>query len=212
VVPGEIEVAATGSLGSRIRTVLAGDGWADRWNGRPNIRRIRIVGQDLDEALSVGRLRERLSDGSPARIVVVTRNCGPLGLRRALRAGADAVVLEDELAGTLTPALRAVAAGLSAVPARVRRAAEGVVLSHREREVLRLAVAGDSNSEIAGTLFLAESTVKSHLSSAYRKLGAGGRADAASLVLDPDGGLLEIVWPESTQRERPAPVLAENGR
>ena len=142
VVPRRVRSRGDGSLGSRIRTVLAGDGWADRWNGRTNIRRIRIVGQDLDEALSVGRLRERLSDGSAARIVVVTRNCGPLGLRRALRAGADAVVLEDELAGTLTPALRAVAAGLSAVPARVRRAAEGVVLSHREREVLRLAVGG----------------------------------------------------------------------
>ena len=35
--------------------------------------------------------------------------------------------------------------------------------------------------------------MKSHLSSAYRKLGAAGRKDAASLLLDPDEGLREIV-------------------
>jgi DNA-binding NarL/FixJ family response regulator len=64
---------------------------------------------------------------------------------------------------------------------------------HREREVLRLAVTGHTNGEIASTLFLAESTVKSHLSSAYRKLGAGGRSEAASMILDPDEGLADMV-------------------
>ena len=43
-------------------------------------------------------------------------------------------------------------------------------------------------------MFLAQSTVKSHLSSAYRKLGAGGRKEATSLILDPDAGLLEVVF------------------
>jgi hypothetical protein len=35
--------------------------------------------------------------------------------------------------------------------------------------------------------------VKTHLSSAYGKLGAGGRKDAAALILDPDEGLVEMV-------------------
>jgi DNA-binding CsgD family transcriptional regulator len=82
------------------------------------------------------------------------------------------------------------------MPAGLWNGAERVALSHREREVLRLAVTGRTNSEIASTLFLAESTVKSHLSSAYRKLGAGGRNDAASMVFDPDGGLADMVLGE----------------
>jgi DNA-binding CsgD family transcriptional regulator len=67
------------------------------------------------------------------------------------------------------------------------------MFSHREKEVLGLAISGHTNGEIATTLFLAESTVKSHLSSAYRKLGAASRKDAASLLLDPDEGLGEMV-------------------
>ena len=76
----------------------------------------------------------------------------------------------------------------------LRSAADRPALSHREREVLRLAIAGNTNSEIASGMFLAQSTVKSHLSSAYRKLGAGSRKEATSLILDPDEGLLEIVF------------------
>ena len=48
--------------------------------------------------------------------------------------------------------------------------------------------AGLTNSEIAESLFLSESTVKSHLSSAFAKLGVRSRREAAALVLDPDQG------------------------
>ena len=54
------------------------------------------------------------------------------------------------------PAARAVAAGLTVMPADLWNGAERVALSHREREVLRLAVTGRTNAEIASTLFLAE--------------------------------------------------------
>jgi DNA-binding NarL/FixJ family response regulator len=153
---------------------------------------IRIVAVDLSEAISLRRLREILGNRN-GRIVALSPGCGALELRRAVKAGADSLVLEHELEDALAPAVRAVAAGLSVMPTALRDRAEGATFSHREREVLRLAITGHTNGQIASTLFLAESTVKSHLSSAYRKLGADGRSDAARMVFDPDEGLAGMV-------------------
>ena len=188
-----MEVTAPERLNGRIVAALAADGVAVYENGRRGTAPVRIVAEDLDQPVTVGALKKRIGQGLGERIVIVSPDCSPLAARRAIRAGATSVVLESHLEGTLAPAVRAVAAGLSAVPVPLRHAADRPALSHREREVLRLAVAGNTNSEIASGMFLAESTVKSHLSSAYRKLGAGSRKEATSLILDPDEGLLEIV-------------------
>jgi DNA-binding NarL/FixJ family response regulator len=188
-----VAVEADGSLRSRIVAALEADdlsfgGQAQNGSGPE----IRVVAVDLSQPVSVRQLRGLLENGT-GRVVVVSPRCRALGLRRAVRAGADALVLEHELEDALAPAVRAVAAGLSVMPTVLRNGVERRAFSHREREVLRLAVTGHTNGEIASTLFLAESTVKSHLSSAYRKLGAGGRNDAASMIFDPDEGLAEIV-------------------
>jgi LuxR family maltose regulon positive regulatory protein len=53
-------------------------------------------------------------------------------------------------------------------------------LTERELEVLRLIVAGLSNPEIAEELFVAVSTVKSHVNHIYGKLGVGNRVEAVT--------------------------------
>ena len=171
---------------------------------------IRVVAVDLSQPTSLQRLRATLGKGD-APVVVVSPTCGPLGARRAVRAGADSLVLEHELEDALAPAVRAVAAGLSVMPSVFRGGAERPTFSHREREVLRLAIQGNTNSEIAAVLFLAESTIKSHLSSAYRKLGAHGRKDAASLILDPDEGLVDLILGPEPQLGNGEPGLAALG-
>jgi DNA-binding NarL/FixJ family response regulator len=76
----------------------------------------------------------------------------------AVRAGAQSLVLEDQMERALVPAVPAVAAGLSVVSAALRRDGDSVISSHREREVPRLVVSGHANGEIATALFLAQST------------------------------------------------------
>jgi DNA-binding NarL/FixJ family response regulator len=73
---------------------------------------------------------------------------------------------DDELAASV---------GLS--QSRPPRAAEDI-LSPREREVWHLMARGMSNREIAGQLFLSESTVKVHVRHVFEKLGAKTRVDA----------------------------------
>jgi DNA-binding CsgD family transcriptional regulator len=89
----------------------------------------------------------------------------------------------------LPATLAAVAAGQLAIPTALRATVTKPVLTTREKQILALVVMGFSNREIADQLFLAESTVKSHLFSAFRRLGVRSRKEATALILDAEDGL-----------------------
>ncbi len=89
----------------------------------------------------------------------------------------------------LEPTITAVEAGQIAVPAERRRDVDRPTLSRREKQTLGLVVMGLSNREIASRLFVAESTVKCHLSAAFVKLGVRSRHEAVSVILDPERGI-----------------------
>ena len=126
----------------------------------------------------------RLSRRLPAvRILAVMPQDSRRGIRRAVESGADGVVFEPDLDRALVPTVRAIVAGQIAVPHARGREVDRPTLSAREKQVLGLVVAGKSNKAIAGELFLAESTVKCHLSSAFSKLGVRSRNEAADLVI-----------------------------
>jgi two-component system response regulator DesR len=205
-----VGVEADGALRLRVISALEADGISVAQNGGSDSADIRVVSVDLSGPISLRHLRAKLT-GGVGRTVALSRQCGALGLRRALKGGADSLVLEHEIEDGLAPALRAVAAGLSVMPVALRDNANRLAFSHREREVLRLAIEGRTNSEIAATLFLAESTIKSHLSTAYRKLGASGRKDAASLILDPDEGLVDLILGREAPIRNDEPGLAALG-
>jgi DNA-binding NarL/FixJ family response regulator len=114
----------------------------------------------------------------------------------ALRAGALGYLLKDVSGDRLVEALLAAARGESvlqpSVAAKVvarfallpdddapRPQPLVVPLSGRELDVLRLLADGRSNREIAGTLFLAEGTIKNHVTNVLGKLGARDRTQAA---------------------------------
>jgi DNA-binding NarL/FixJ family response regulator len=128
-------------------------------------------------------------------IVAVYESADGRAVRRALDTGIDGLVFAEELEAALRPTVEAALAGQIAVPRTLRTFVRKPSLSAKERQVLRLLVMGVTNSEIGARLFLAESTVKSHLSSAYAKLGVRSRSEAVSLMLDPNQPLAIGIGP-----------------
>jgi DNA-binding NarL/FixJ family response regulator len=125
-------------------------------------------------------------DGAP--VILVCDEVERWAIRSALTSGAAGVVLTSELDHAFEACLTAVLAGQTCVPRSHQQQIEPPALSAREKQILGLVVMGYMNSQIAEQLFLAESTVKSHLSSAFAKLGVRSRNEAVKLILDPDNG------------------------
>ena len=108
---------------------------------------------------------------------------------RAVAARVDGSVLKAELDRSLLPTLSAVSVGQCVVPRVLRQLVDRPSLSPRERQVLAMVVLDFSNAEIARKLVVTESNVKSHLTSAFGKLGVTSRNAAAELILDAESGL-----------------------
>lgn len=138
---------------------------------------------DVDVSQDVSGLR-RLCREVRQPVLVVSPPATGAGVRRALDAGAAALVFDSELELTLVATIRAVASGQSAVPRKFRASVERPTLSHRELQVLALVRQGLTNAEIAKRLFLAESTIKSHLGSIFTKFGVHSRKEATAVFAD----------------------------
>jgi DNA-binding NarL/FixJ family response regulator len=121
-----------------------------------------------------------------ARIVVVATPARGHDARLVIGAGADALVVAADAPRTLAATVQAVLAGQVCVPRELRGHVEHAALSHRERQVLALMAGGATNRQIGETLYLTESTVKSHLATAFAKLGVRSRAEA-TLALEGEG-------------------------
>ena len=81
--------------------------------------------------------------------------------------------------GSVVESILAFVTGRAPPAAAASQTAAQVALTPRERQVLRLIAGGAANKQIATALGVAEATVERHVTNLYRKLGAGGRADAA---------------------------------
>lgn len=118
-------------------------------------------------------------------VAILTMREDPEYARQALRAGARSYVLKEAEPAELLQAFRLAVAGgnylhprLGAVLAAGDTApADGVALSEREREVVRLIANGYTNPQIAEQLHVAERTVKTYRARAIEKLGFSSRAE-----------------------------------
>jgi DNA-binding NarL/FixJ family response regulator len=131
------------------------------------------------------------------RVVVLTTYADDESIIGALRAGALGYLTKDATRAEIGRAIQAAAAGQAVLDPGVQQrllsaaarapetpaAAPGEVLNDdeltpREAEVLKLIAAGQSNREIARTLFVSEATVKTHVNRIFAKTGSRDRAQA----------------------------------
>jgi DNA-binding NarL/FixJ family response regulator len=135
-------------------------------------------------------------------LVVLTMHAGDDHIFAALEAGASAFVGKDSKASDVVSAARHAAvaprtflcAGLSAAVTRRATTPPPPRLSGREAEVLALLADGMGTGEIASSLYMSESTAKTHITHIYQKLGAANRAQA--LVAAMRLGLLDHAAPQ----------------
>jgi len=140
-----------------------------------------------------------LRDELPTRVLLVSANNDPAIVYHALQQGAAGYLPKESSRSEIVNAVLDCAKGRDVVSAQlasglaveIRRRAEpsGPTLSAREREVLNLISEGSSIPMIAKELFLAPSTVKTHVQRLYEKLGVGDRAAAVAEAMR--RGLLE---------------------
>ena len=137
--------------------------------------------------------REITADGS-SRVLILSTFDHDEYVLGALRAGAAGFVLKSDDAETIISAVQAVAAGESVLARGVTGTVVAALaateapapepdavgaLTARERDVLDALGDGLSNAEIARTLFIGETTVKTHVSRVLAKLGVSSRNRAA---------------------------------
>lgn len=142
-----------------------------------------------DETGSDATRRIRAAPDPPA-VLVLTNYDTDGDILGAVEAGASGYLLKDAPPDELIAAIRAAAAGETALAPAIagrllaRMRTPQPRLSDREAEVLRLVAEGAANSEIARRLHISGATVKSHLVHIYSKLGVSSRTAAVAAARD----------------------------
>jgi DNA-binding NarL/FixJ family response regulator len=174
---------------------------ADASNGQESIEKFRLHRPDvtlmdlqMPTMSGIEAIIAIRSEFPNARIIVLTNHAGDVQVLRALRAGARGYILKAQVRRELLDAIRAIHAGQKRIPPEVAaELAEHSTedeLTSREIAVLRLIATGNANKAIASQLFIAEDTVKSHITNILAKLGANDRTHAVTIGLK--RGIIEL--------------------
>jgi two-component system, NarL family, nitrate/nitrite response regulator NarL len=183
-------VRALSSSGSVTVVGEAGDGSAALElieAHRPDVALLDYRMPGMDGAQIAAAVRNQ---GLATRVLLLSAHDEPAIVYQALQQGAAGFLLKDSTRTEIVKAVLecgkgrdvlapALAGGLAA-QVRQRAAPSAPVLSAREREVLTRIARGQSIPAMAGDLFVAPSTVKTHVQRLYEKLGVSDRAAAVA--------------------------------
>jgi len=156
---------------------------------KPDIILMDLRMPELD---GVEAIRQISSTEPSIKYIILTTYSDDEYIFKGIEVGARAYLLKDAPRDDLFKAIRAVNRGESLIQpvvaskvldrfAELSRQAQSAppdVLSERELEVLKLMAKGDANKEIAAQLNITDSTVKTHISNIFQKLGAKDRTEA----------------------------------
>ena len=156
----------------------------------------------LPDGTGLDIVRELRQSNQSIGLVVLTMYAGDEQLFAAMEAGASAFVAKDAPANDVVAAARHAlvsprsftAVNLTAAMQR-KLSPSGPQLSPRGREVLQLLAQGLGVTMISRTLFVSESTAKTHILKIYEKLGAANRAQAIMAAIRAD-----LISDDSTER------------
>ncbi len=187
---GDIQVVGEAADGDESVEVAA--------RSRPQVVLMDIRMPGVDGIEATRRITE-LGPDTPRVLVLTTFELDEY-VFEALRSGASGFLLKRTPPEDLVAGIRIVAGGDALLsPSVTRRLVDEFVrhpvadgppsgaleaLTEREREVLRLVARGLSNTELAGSLYLSEATVKTHVKHILMKLGVKSRVQAVVLAYE----------------------------
>ncbi|PSS42971.1 DNA-binding response regulator [Arthrobacter woluwensis] len=147
------------------------------------------MGDGMDGATATRKIRQGEGGVRPVPVLVLTTYDSDSDILSALEAGASGYMLKDAESERIRAAVRAAAAGETALAPEVAARLVGRLrnpvpqLSAREVEILELLATGLSNRALARALFISEATVKTHLVHIYAKLGVDNRTAAITTAV-----------------------------
>jgi two-component system, NarL family, nitrate/nitrite response regulator NarL len=157
---------------------------------------ILLIGGSASAVLSIEAVQRMVGAGATVRVIVLTRSVEGPAVVAALRFGAHGVLPRDTTPDALFKSIKSVMAGhcwagresVSNMAVGVRRLdqasrdSKAFGLTHRELEIVRALMNGETNRAIAQRFSISQNTVKRHITHIFNKVGASTRVELAMFV------------------------------
>ena len=178
------EVVAETQVGSQVLPLVS--------QTRPDLALLDMRMPEMDGLTCLDRIREQ---HPKVKVVILSVSTDPELIQNVLNRGASAYIVKSvnlqDLPSALRQALEGTVYSAVGLPEKVveDEAAKAVGLTERETTILKALARGLSNEAIGKELWVAEQTVKFHLTNIYRKLEVSNRTEAARYAYE--HGLVE---------------------